>query len=77
MGSEEQLFHRRRKPDWTTVGASYESARYVASNKGADMVFYLRERRLGDKRMASYHRGKFLIYRRAVLRDLKARGADK
>lgn len=44
----------RRKPDWRTLGGTYESAFRIMGRKSLWMVEYLRGRRSGDTLTAFY-----------------------
>lgn len=52
----------RRGPDWATLGASYDSARYIMERKGADMALYLRERR-DPTGLKAFHRKRYFQQR--------------
>ena len=55
----------RRKPNWKTLGASYESAIAISKLKNADMALYLRERRCDSGSLRSFHRKRSLAALRA------------
>jgi hypothetical protein len=54
---------RRMRRVFQHAGDTHESAQLIRERKSAELVYYLRERRRGDRRMKAYHRRNHLILR--------------